>query len=382
MDGIIPIRFQPQPGSSPTTTPAIATAFRFRPLPAAAVIRNPTHPLSQPIHMEHQELRDLVTDEDYDHKAERVREEKEAILNRRAKQAERRWMLSQQPRVKSFAELVKKGRQIRSNRIASDDDGDDEVVMTTEARGEEVELDDGEGGVDGEQDEEEDGQGGVAGGDTRASSPQNDVTANSGDDAASDGGPKGLYSAEAKAGRNVEFIADDGAVMVHVSEYVLPSSSQKPPIKVSRPCEGRLGHGCKCIVVKGKKVCTPCKRRERKRSIKGVVNRLIATGQLGSVEESMSLKIASKGDVIALGLDRGSEIVLLQPCRSRSIRMRGWGGLRNVCEGWRRGRPGRRWTMVGVFTTTAAMGGTLAAVTVRCMTSGWQHRSEGRRIFS
>lgn len=55
-----------------------------------------------------------------------------------------------------------------------------------------------------------------------------------------------------------------------------------------------------------------CKRRKKKCSIKGVVNRMVATGQLASVEESMSLKITSKEDVIALGLDRGSEIVLMQ----------------------------------------------------------------------
>ena len=85
-----------------------------------------------------------------------------------------------------------------------------------------------------------------------------------------------------------------------------------PISRNSRPCEGCLDHGDQCIVVKGKKVCTSCKRRKRKCSIKGVVNRLIATGQLGSVEESMSLEITSKEDIIALGLDRGSEVVLLQ----------------------------------------------------------------------
>lgn len=39
---------------------------------------------------------------------------------------------------------------------------------------------------------------------------------------------------------------------------------------------------------------------------------MIATGGLGSVKESSTLKISDDEDVMALGLDRGSELVMLQ----------------------------------------------------------------------
>ena len=170
--------------------------------------------------MEETELRDLVTDEDYDLEAERVRKEREMIITRRAKKAEKQQSLGQRPRVKSFAELVEKGRRARSNETVSDDD-----VVISEARGEEVELDDGEGGTDNEEDEAGDERGGATSGDTRGSSEhddvaansEDDVAANSGDDTISDGS-KGLPPVEAKAGRNVEFTADDGTVMVQVGK--------------------------------------------------------------------------------------------------------------------------------------------------------------------
>jgi len=59
-------------------------------------------------------------------------------------------------------------------------------------------------------------------------------------------------------------------------------------------------------------ICTACKHKKKKCSIKGVVNRLVANGELGSIEETWNLKISSKEDIIALGLDRGSELVMLQ----------------------------------------------------------------------
>jgi hypothetical protein len=66
-------------------------------------------------------------------------------------------------------------------------------------------------------------------------------------------------------------------------------------------------------------ICTTCKLKKKKCSIKGVVSRLVATGELGSVEESMNLKISSKEDVIALGLERGAEVILLQLCSLQHV---------------------------------------------------------------
>ena len=59
-------------------------------------------------------------------------------------------------------------------------------------------------------------------------------------------------------------------------------------------------------------ICTTCKRKKKKCSIKGVVGRLVATGELASVEESMNLTISCKEDIIGLGLERGTELILLQ----------------------------------------------------------------------
>jgi len=39
---------------------------------------------------------------------------------------------------------------------------------------------------------------------------------------------------------------------------------------------------------------------------------LVAAGELTTVEESTNLKILSREDIIGLGLERGSELVLLQ----------------------------------------------------------------------
>lgn len=177
--------------------------------------------------MDGQESQPLGTDEDFEFEAERVREEREAILRKRARKAEKQQAFSQQPRVRSFADLVKKGMEARSNSTASDGD----VVEITEARGEEVELDDGQGVADGMQDEVDDGQGAVTGGDTGVSSQHNDVAANSGDDTASEGEDKALDPIEAKPGRNVTFVADDGSVKVRVGEYVLLFSSRTLPIE-------------------------------------------------------------------------------------------------------------------------------------------------------
>lgn len=60
------------------------------------------------------------------------------------------------------------------------------------------------------------------------------------------------------------------------------------------------------------KVCTNCKKKKKACSIKGVVGRLIAAGELATVGEAMNLKIRSREDIVALGLDRGSELVLIQ----------------------------------------------------------------------
>ena len=55
-----------------------------------------------------------------------------------------------------------------------------------------------------------------------------------------------------------------------------------------------------------------CKRKKRQCSVKGLVSQLVATGELTSVEESLNFKISSKEDVVGLGLERGSELILLQ----------------------------------------------------------------------
>lgn len=72
--------------------------------------------------------------------------------------------------------------------------------------------------------------------------------------------------------------------------------------------------GTICMVLKAGRgwICTTCKRKKKRCSIKGVVSKLIATGELGAIEESMNFNISSKEDVIGLGLERGSELILLQ----------------------------------------------------------------------
>lgn len=69
-----------------------------------------------------------------------------------------------------------------------------------------------------------------------------------------------------------------------------------------------------CLVPRSsrEKICTRCKDKKKGCSVKGVVSRLIATGELATVKESMAFKISSKEDVVKLGLERGSELVLLQ----------------------------------------------------------------------
>ena len=42
------------------------------------------------------------------------------------------------------------------------------------------------------------------------------------------------------------------------------------------------------------------------------MGRLVATGKLASVGEAMNFKVDTKEDIVALGLDRGTELVLLQ----------------------------------------------------------------------
>ena len=46
--------------------------------------------------------------------------------------------------------------------------------------------------------------------------------------------------------------------------------------------------------------------------MKGQVSRLIATGGLATVDESVNFKISSREDIVGLGLERGAELTLLQ----------------------------------------------------------------------
>ena len=68
------------------------------------------------------------------------------------------------------------------------------------------------------------------------------------------------------------------------------------------------------MVQKGSRdtVCVGCKRKKKACSIKGLVSRLVSTGELATVNESRGLDISNKEDVMRLGPERGSELVLLQ----------------------------------------------------------------------
>lgn len=46
--------------------------------------------------------------------------------------------------------------------------------------------------------------------------------------------------------------------------------------------------------------------------MRGLVGRLLATGQLTTVDESINFNASSREDIARLGLERGSELVLLQ----------------------------------------------------------------------
>lgn len=59
-------------------------------------------------------------------------------------------------------------------------------------------------------------------------------------------------------------------------------------------------------------ICISCKQKKRKCSVRGLVNKLVAAGELGTIEDSMNLNISSREDVIGLGLERGMEVILLQ----------------------------------------------------------------------
>jgi hypothetical protein len=67
----------------------------------------------------------------------------------------------------------------------------------------------------------------------------------------------------------------------------------------------------KCQVPKSTryKTCVSCKKKKKKCLMKGLVSRLVATGRLGTAEES---EILDKSDVMALGLGRGPEMIMLQ----------------------------------------------------------------------
>lgn len=69
-----------------------------------------------------------------------------------------------------------------------------------------------------------------------------------------------------------------------------------------------------CEVEKGSRdrVCLTCKRRKRRCSNKGLVNRLVATGGLTTVDEAINFNASSREEIAGLGLERGFELVLLQ----------------------------------------------------------------------
>jgi len=95
-------------------------------------------------------------------------------------------------------------------------------------------------------------------------------------------------------------------------ELTLPSGAIA--VRVSEPCSGCSKAGTACIVPRSSRntICLACKQKKTKCSVKGVINRLVATGELGSIQEAMNLNISSKEDVMRLGLERGAELVMIQ----------------------------------------------------------------------
>ena len=80
----------------------------------------------------------------------------------------------------------------------------------------------------------------------------------------------------------------------------------------SSPCNLCLRTGTRCQVVNSVRqtTCLNCKKK-KKCSIKGVVN-LVATGKIGTAEETGSIKILDQEGVKAAGLGRGTEMIMSQ----------------------------------------------------------------------
>lgn len=75
-----------------------------------------------------------------------------------------------------------------------------------------------------------------------------------------------------------------------------------------------MNSGSRCQVPKSTRhtTCISCREKKKKCSVKGIVNKLVARGKLGTPDESANLKISSKEDVVALGLGMGAERILIQ----------------------------------------------------------------------
>ena len=64
------------------------------------------------------------------------------------------------------------------------------------------------------------------------------------------------------------------------------------------------------------------------------------TGGLASVEEVLNLTISCKEDIIGLGLERGTELILLQLFALQQLMERSLQQSRHNCTLWRKGRVG------------------------------------------
>jgi len=85
-------------------------------------------------------------------------------------------------------------------------------------------------------------------------------------------------------------------------------------ITLPNPCTLCLKTGIRCQVPKSTryKTCISCKKKKKKCSMKGVVNRLVATGKLGTAEESGNIEILDEGGIAVLGLGRAAELIMSQ----------------------------------------------------------------------
>ena len=58
--------------------------------------------------------------------------------------------------------------------------------------------------------------------------------------------------------------------------------------------------------------CLSCKKKKKKCLMKGVVNRLVATGKIGTAEETGSINILDQEGIKVAGLGRGTEMIMSQ----------------------------------------------------------------------